>query len=221
MNTLEMDDRFETRDPARRLKAIFIVVLLHALLAYALVSGLARKELNSIKKPMQAVVIQEVTIPPPPPSPPRKVGQAPKAPKFDAPPPPFVPPLDVASPVTSTAPVIQSLATLPPAPAVMAPPPPPPPPVAVAVVTGPKHIGIGLACPNQVPPVMPRRALQEGTEGVVKAQIHVKNGSIVDVTILSGPRVFHAAVRTAMMQYTCVSDSGEVIATQEFNFKIE
>jgi protein TonB len=69
---------------------------------------------------------------------------------------------------------------------------------------------------------MPRKALQEGTQGVVKAQALIQNGQVKDVTILSGPRVFHAAVRAAMMQYKCVNDgSGEVLATQEFNFKVE
>ena len=68
---------------------------------------------------------------------------------------------------------------------------------------------------------MPRKALQDGTEGVVKAQIHVKGGNIQSVEILSGPRVFHAAVRAAMLQYKCVTDGADVIATQEFNFKLE
>lgn len=210
----DMNDRFEPRDPARRLKSIVIVVVLHALLGYALVSGLAREGLNLIKKPLAAVVIQEVTLPPPPP---RKVERRREAPKLDASPPPFMPPPDVAPLVTSTAPVIQSAAAPPPAPApvLMAPAPP------AAVATGPKRTGIGLACPRQVPPEMPRRALQEGTQGVVKAQIHIKGGNIVEVTILSGPRVFHAAVKAAIMQYTCITDEGEVIATQEFNFKLE
>jgi len=44
---------------------------------------------------------------------------------------------------------------------------------------------------------------------------------IQDVTILSGPRVFHAAVKAAMMQYGCITDGSEVVATQEFNFKLE
>jgi protein TonB len=178
---------------------------------------MARTGLNLLKKPLEAVVIQEVIIPPPPPPPPpKKVEKLPDAPKVDAPPPPFVPPPDVPPPVTSNAPVIQSVSTPPPAPAVIAPPPPPAP-----VVTGPRRTSIGLACPTQVPPEMPRKALQDGTEGVVKAQIHLKGGTIVDVTILSGPRVFHAAVKAAMMQYKCVSDDGDVIATQEFNFKVE
>lgn len=68
---------------------------------------------------------------------------------------------------------------------------------------------------------MPRKALQDGVEGVVKAQIRIKGGVIQDVTILSGPRVFHAAVKAAMMQYTCVTDGNDVVATQEFNFKVE
>jgi len=70
---------------------------------------------------------------------------------------------------------------------------------------------------------MPRRALQDGTQGVVKAQIVLKGGAVQDVTILGGPRVFHAAVKAAIMQYKCVADGAgaEVTVTQEFNFKID
>jgi len=218
MNTLEMDYRFEPRDPSRRVKGLIVVIALHALIGYALVSGMARQGLNYIKKPLEAVVIQEVIIPPPPPPPPpKKIEKVPEAPKVEAPPPPYVPTPDVAPQATSNAPVIESVATPPPAPAVIAPPPPPAPPAQI----GPKRTSIGLACPKQVPPEMPRKALKDGIEGVVKAQIHIKGGAIVDVTILSGPRIFHSAVKGAMMQYTCVTDAGEVIATQQFNFKVE
>jgi protein TonB len=117
--------------------------------------------------------------------------------------------------------VIVATHTPPPAPAVIAPPPAPSAPAPAPVAVGPKRSAIGVACPTQVAPEMPRKALQDGTEGVVKAQIHIKGNTIVDVTILSGPRVFHAAVKAAMMQYTCVTDGGEVIATQEFNFRVE
>lgn len=78
-----------------------------------------------------------------------------------------------------------------------------------------------MACPSQVPPEMPRKALQDGSEGVVKAQALVKDGAVREVTILSGPRIFHAAVKAAMMQYKCTADATEVLATQEFVFKIE
>jgi protein TonB len=68
---------------------------------------------------------------------------------------------------------------------------------------------------------MPRKALQDGTEGVVKAQARIKDGVVKEVTVLSGPRVFHAAVRDAMMQYKCTQDAVEVLAVQEFNFRME
>ncbi len=68
---------------------------------------------------------------------------------------------------------------------------------------------------------MPRRALQEGLGGVVRAQAVIRNGAVVEVTVLSGPRIFHAAVRAAMLQYRCVSGADEVIAVQEFAFRVE
>jgi protein TonB len=217
MNTLELDYRFESRDPSRRIKGLIVVVALHAFLGYALVSGMARKGLNFIKKPLEAVVIQEVIIPPPPPPPPPKKIETPKQlTKVEAPPPPYVPPAEVTPAVTSNAPVIQSTQVLPTAPVVIAPPPPPAP-----VAIGPRRTTIGLACPTQVPPEMPRKAIQDGTEGVVTAQIRIKGGVIQEVTVLSGPRVFHAAVKAAMLQYKCVTDGAEVVATQEFNFKLE
>jgi protein TonB len=213
MNSLGMNYDFQPRDPSRRWKGIVIVLLVHALIGYALVSGMARTGLNLLKKPLEAVVIQEVIIPPPPPPPPPKEIKQPDV-KVDAPPPPFVPPPDVAPPTTSTAPVIQSTSVAPPpAPAVIAPPPPPAPPK-------PNRADIGVACPTQVAPEMPRKALQDGIQGVVKASALIVNGVVKEVIILSGPRVFHSAVRSAMMQYRCVND-GEITATQEFNFKVE
>jgi protein TonB len=68
---------------------------------------------------------------------------------------------------------------------------------------------------------MPRRAVQDGTEGVVKAQILIKNGVVQEVVILSGPKVFHAAVKAAILRYKCVADGVEAIATQEFKFTLE
>jgi len=48
-----------------------------------------------------------------------------------------------------------------------------------------------------------------------------QGGVIQSVEILSGPRIFHAAVKAAMMQYKCVTDGAEVVATQVFDFKID
>lgn len=224
MTAATAPSNYGRRAPASRITGIAVVVLLHALIGYALVSGMARKGLDLVKKPLEAVLIQEVVIPPPPPTPPpppKKVDLPKEPPKVQAPPLPFVPPPDAAPPVASAAPVIAAMPTPPLAPAAVAPPAPLAPPSPVQAAVGPKRAAIGVACPTQVVPEMPRRALQDGTEGVVKAQILIKNGVVQEVTILSGPNVFHAAVRKAITQYKCVSDGPEVLATQEFSFKLE
>ena len=215
--SIGMNYRYQPKDPSRRVKGLVIVIALHVLMGYALVSGMARKGLNFIKKPLEAVVIQEVIIPPPPPPPPKKVETPKEVVRSEAPPPPYVPPPDVATPTVSSGISIAATTNVPTAPVAIAPPAPPAP-----VKPAANRSDIGVACPTQVPPEMPRKAIQDGTEGVVKAQIRIKGGVIQDVTIVSGPRVFHSAVKAAMMQYKCISDAGgEVVATQEFNFKLE
>ena len=214
-NTMSLYPVYRPKDPSRRYKGIAVVVVLHLFIGWAIVSGTARNALVMLKKPLEAVVIQEVIIPPPPPPPPKEI-KPPEAMKVDAPPPPFVPPPDVAPQATSNAPSITSVATPPPTPAVIA-----PPPVVAPPRPAPNRQDLRVACPTQVPPEMPRKAIQDGSEGVVKAQALVKNGAVQDVTILSGPRVFHAAVKAAMMQYKCTADATEILATQEFVFKIE
>ena len=226
-----MDYRYQASDPAVRYRGLAIVAVLHIFLAWALISGTARKGLEILKKPLEAVVIQEVIIPPPPPPPPppeKIVKVEPKAPKVEAPPPPFVPPPEVPTPV-SAAPSIVAAPTPPPAPVPIAPPPPPaptpappaPPLPAPAPAKPAGKTDIAIACPTQVAPEMPRKALQDGTQGVVRAQALIKDGVVKEVTIQSGPRVFHAAVRIAMLQYKCTQEAAEVLATQEFNFKLE
>lgn len=212
--------RYTGADPTRRTIGWVVVVLVHVVVAWALISGTARRGLEIIKKPLEAAVIQEVIIPPPPPPPPKEIKPPePKAPpKVEAPPPPYVPPPEVTPPATTSAPSIQSVQTPPPVMAPIAPPPPPAPPV-VAAPAGRQEMGV--ACPTQVKPEMPRQAIKEGTTGVVKAQAIIRDGAVREVTILSGPRVFHNAVRGAMMQYRCISGSGDIIATQEFDFKLE
>ncbi|MBK7315128.1 energy transducer TonB [Candidatus Aalborgicola defluviihabitans] len=215
MNTLGLHPVYKPRDPSRRYKGIVIVIALHILIGWGIISGTAKNALMILKKPLEAVVIQEVIIPPPPPPPPKQI-KPPEAPKVEAPPPPFVPPPDVPPPTTSTAPTIVSVAAPPPTPAVIAPPAPVAPPK-----PAPNRADLRVACPTQVAPEMPRKAIQDGSEGVVRAQALVKDGAVKEVTILSGPRVFHAAVKAAMMQYKCTQDATEILATQEFVFKIE
>src|SRR4051794_23390508 len=84
--------KFGAKDPKRRAIGWAVVILVHAIVLWALITGTARDALKIIKKPMEAAVTQEVIIPPPPPPPPPKEIVKPVLPKVEAPPPPFVPP---------------------------------------------------------------------------------------------------------------------------------
>lgn len=177
--------------------------------------------------------------PPSPPPPPPPKAQAPKPPSAPAPrakaPPPPPRPAQTPPPVPKPEPALpqpEPPAPLPsesprpvpvPVPAPLPAAPPALPPVAApAAPPQPARLEIGLACPTQVAPQMPRRALIEGIEGVVRAQARIRGGRVLEVEILSGPPVFHPAVRSAMLQYRCTSPGdAEVLAVQEFQFRVE
>jgi protein TonB len=69
------------------------------------------------------------------------------------------------------------------------------------------------------PPQMPRQAIREGTTGTVVASAVIRGGKVTDIQ-LTGPRVFHSAIRDAMSQYACNAAEGQAV-TQEFVFKLE
>ena len=118
MNNLGFNPVYKPKDQSRRFKGIAVVVGIHVFLVWGIVSGTAQKAINAVKKPLEAVVIQEVIIPPPPPPPPKEIKPPePLAPKVEAPPPPFIPPPEVTPPTTA-APAIQAAVVPPPAPAV-------------------------------------------------------------------------------------------------------
>lgn len=213
MSTITANYHFQPKDPSRSATGLVVVVGLHVVLGYALVSGLARDIVKVIKKPLDAAVIQEVKLPPPPPPPPKVVKL--EAPKLKTPPPPaYVPPPEV-TPTVAPPPVIAAASPTPPPVPVIAPPAPPAP--APAAPPKPVKADMAASCPTQVRPDVPRGA--EGVSGVVRAQAIIRDGAVKEVTILSGPKVFHQAVRSAMLQYRCVSGDAEIVATQQFVFE--
>jgi protein TonB len=116
-----------------------LVILLHALLLWAIASGLARKVVRMTENTVEAVLMTEA--PPPAPTPPPK---APPPPKTPAPPPPAP---------TSTAPAITQAP---------APPAPTPAPAAPAIRTG-AVIQAGAHCAKPDYPSASRRMEEEGT----------------------------------------------------------
>jgi periplasmic protein TonB len=84
-----MDFSQQERNSGRKFGGIVFVVVLHIVIIYALVTGLATKAIEVIKGPIETKVIEEIKPPPPDNLPP------PPPPKMVAPPPPFIPPPEV------------------------------------------------------------------------------------------------------------------------------
>jgi protein TonB len=203
-------------DPKRQALGLACVIVVHLLVAYVLVSGLAKHVVEVVRSPVQTQVIEEVKKAPPPP----EVVIPP--PRLEAPPPPFVPPPEVTITQPPPAPTIVAVTpTPPPAPVVIAPVPAPVVAVAPPAPPRPAVVSLRAACSRIVPPQMPERAERAGISGSVKARLTIKGGRVIHVEILdSTPRgVFDDAVRKAVLQYGC-QDNGdrEVVAVQPFEF---
>ena len=211
-------------DPRRHLVGITVVILVHALVVWALVSGLAKKVIDVVRAPIETKVIEEIKKPPPPPE-----IVLPPPPKLEAPPPPYIPPpeVQIATPLPPQPTISVAPSPVPPPPTVMTPTPPvvvaPPAPPAPPAPR-PAVVSIGVACATQVQPTMPPKAAREGITGTVKARATIKGGKVIAVEIISSqPRgIFDSAVRTAMMQYGCAAAGDEELkADQTFDFKLE
>jgi protein TonB len=198
-------------NPGRHFPSILTVVVLHILLGWALVSGLARKVVEVIKAPIETKIIEEIKKPPPdtPPPPP---------PKLAAPPPPFIPPpeINIQSPV-QVAPTITTVTTTPP--------PPGPPPVAAPVIAPPQPaIRKEYRASYRVDPVFPRQAQKDGISGRVVAHVYVAPaGSVTEVRIISAqpPRVFDREVIRALSQWKFNPEPVGFIGEYEIVFNLK
>ena len=162
-----------------RIVSVVIVLLLHAFLGYALVTGLAYDAVVAIKEKMTVVDVKEEEPPEeeePPPEPEKQI----EPPVVSPPPlvrtitpPPTVRTVDTPPPA---APIVPTAA--PPAPSA----PPPPPPVAKRPSPIPKGNPGNWANTNDYP----SRALQQEREGTTGFRVTVgPNGRVTDCQISS------------------------------------
>ncbi len=213
-----MRDYRETQSSgtARRTQTIVVVGVLHVLVGYALVSGLARKVVEVIKAPIETKIIEEVRKPPPdtPPPPP---------PKLAAPPPPFIPPPEInITPPPAVAQTITTVTTTKPPPGPppkAAPPAPPAPAPGPAVRKNVKPVG------DIVRPVFPRQAIRDGIQsGTVVAHLVIRpDGSVSEVRIISAkpPRIFDREVQRALSQWRFAPEPVGFVGEVEIEFKLE
>jgi len=216
-----MDYAKRQRDPTRHVIGIAFVVLFHILVIYALMTGLASKAIQVIKKPLNATIIEEIKLPPPPPPPPPPPKRV-ETPKIQTPVQPYVPPPDIPPPVAPSEPVISAPTTVVPTePAVIAPPvvaAPPAPPAKPSIRQG-------VSCQKQDAPTFPREAIRARVEkGKVNVLMSIdEKGSVTDVRITSAdpPRVFDRVVHDTLMEWKCGGDGTKYQASVEINFTLK
>ena len=162
--------------PLKRYSGIGIVILVHALVAYAFITGLARKMVDVIKQPVETKIIEEVKPPPPPDQPP-----PPPPPKVAAPPPPFIPPPEVQVQTPPQQNVIQAVTNQQPAPATFNKAPPVDAPVAAKPASPPVAAILNL---NDCKPEYPRASLLAEEVGISRVQFDIgPDGQLIGASV--------------------------------------
>jgi len=161
---------------------ITIVILLHVLFAYGVITGLGKRMVTKMAEAVETKIIEEKAPPPPPDVPP-----PPPPPEMKAPPPPFIPPVEVnvqqPPPVQNTIavssqakPLTNELQKAPPAPSAPPAPAANPNPVRVAAVAD------FNTCAK---PEWPKASLRNEETGTVTLQFLIaEDGRVADSKIL-------------------------------------
>ena len=156
----------EQQMSTRKMVAIGLVVLLHIIIGYAFVTGLAFQVIKKTVVDLKTFDVNEAAPPPPPPPP-----------KVDLPPPPVSSPPPIVQIQSPVAPPVVSVAPPPP---VVAPPPPPAPPVMQPVRASPKGKMQDLMTTDDYP----SSSLRNNEEGTVSYRLDVgADGRVVACTV--------------------------------------
>lgn len=161
-----------------KIVSIALVVIIHVILGYTLVTGLAYKAVTKLASELDVVDIQEEKPeePPEPPPPPENPIE----------PPPVVSPPPTVAPVAAPRPQVTTTTTAPPparpapAPPPAAAPPPPPPPPPKRAAPEPKGRAGSWVTPNDYP----SRSLRQEEEGTTSVRVTVgPDGRVADCQI--------------------------------------
>lgn len=208
----------QAADPRRHAIGLSVVVLLHVVVVYALLTGLAKKVVDIVKPPIDTRVIEEVVKPQPPPE-----VMTPPPPQVEAPPPPFVPPPDV---LIQAPPPVQPTIT-----ATATPPPlaefKPVPPAAVQMPPGPASVAAGVVCSNFASVMgevaYPREAQRSGIEkGEAVVQFVVAaSGEIKDAQVVRATHpIFGRAALRIVSDYKCQGRGRDVLVEVPIGFQL-
>lgn len=194
-----------------RTTAFILVVGIHFLLIWAIVSGLAQKVVDKVVGPIETKVIEEVKPPPPP-----ETLPPPPPPDLKAPPPPFVPVPEIAIQTAAPPPPITTQSQAAPPPQEFRPAPPPAPVVAPPPPRPAGPVQAKVVC-TKMP--LPEISADFDSPGEFEATITLKGGRVAAITmkVIRGipdrraQRAIVSSLDSAIRQYECGSYDGEVV----------
>jgi len=208
------------RSPKKHLVGLGAVVVLHALLFWAINSGLAHKFVKIVKGPVEAVLLEDSKpdIPPPPPPPPPK--------NLPPPPPAYVPPVEVQ--VNTPAPV-NAIAAVSNKPQPEAPPTPAPVPVVAAPPAPVVKTAAVISSANCEKPEYPSASRRLEEEGTVTLKFLVGvDGKVKESAVekTSGYKRLDEAARQglAKCQFKPGTENGQPVegwASMKYTWKLE
>ncbi|WP_338848887.1 energy transducer TonB [Massilia sp. W12] len=222
---MDFSDKHE--NPTKKMVGFAAIVALHGFVGYAVVTGLATKVIDVIKKPVETKIIEEVKPPPP-----KELPPPPPPPEVKAPPPPFIPPPEVVvntppppqptiSQTTAVKPTSSELPRATPSPTGTEPAAKPAPPAKT-----PAHLSVS-DCEK---PEYPAKAAREGAEGTVRIAFLVGADNRVRearIEKTSGNRDLDRAAKDKLMEcnkFRAGTQDGKPVeawATVEYQWKLD
>jgi periplasmic protein TonB len=182
------------KDPGKNFTGIAVVILIHAFVAWGIVSGLGTRMVAKMADAVETKIIEEVKPPPP-----KEVPPPPPPPEMKAPPPPFIPPVEVNVQQTAPPPPMAVTSNVAPKTNELTPPRPAAPPAAAPAATGVRVAGVAdfNTCAK---PEYPKASLRNEETGSTTVSVLVGvDGRVVDskITKSSGFRDLDKATQSA------------------------
>ena len=169
------------KQPGKNYTGIAIVIVLHIIVAYGIVTGLGKRMVTKMAEAVETKLVEEQRPPPP-----KEVPPPPPPPEMKAPPPPFIPPVEVnvqQPPPQQT--TIAAATNVKPATNVLAPPAPPAPPAAGPANPNPVRVAAVTDFNTCAKPEWPKASLRNEETGTVTMSFFIGvDGRVTDSKIV-------------------------------------
>ena len=205
------------KNPGKNFTGIAIVVVLHVLVAWAIINGLGTRIVSKVTEAVETKLIEEVKPPPPPETPP-----PPPPPEMKAPPPPFIPPVEVQvqqpPPPQNT---IAAATNTPPPTTNLAPPAPPAPTAAPAAAPkGPSRTAAVVDFNTCSKPEYPKSSLRNEETGVSTILFKIAADGSVQGASIQKSSVFRDLDKAAMAalskcRFKAATENGQAVESSQ------